>query len=247
VDAFELNFSCPHGMPERKMGAAMGQDPKLCGEVCGWVNSVATKPVWAKMTPNITDITVPAKNALDAGCEGVAAINTIMSVCGINLDTLRPEPTVEGYSTPGGYSYKAVRPIALAKVMNIAQMMRKGGEKYPGASISGIGGVDTGLDAAEFILLGADTVQVCTGVMIHGYPVVQNLCAELQGFMTKHGFTSIEQFKGASLPFFTTHMDLVQKQKTNLAERRSKKVGLSGDAQWTGEGFTKETESMVSN
>ncbi len=196
---------------------------------------------------DITDITIPAKNALDAGCEGIAGINTIMSVCGINLDTLRPEPSVEGYSTPGGYSYKAVRPIALAKVMNIAQMMRKGGEKYPGASISGMGGVDTGLDAAEFILLGSDTVQVCTGVMIHGYPIVQNLCAELQGFMTKHNFTSIEQFKGASLPFFTTHMDLVQRQRLALAERRSQKVGLSGDAQWTGEGFTKETESMVSN
>lgn len=116
VDAFEINFSCPHGMPERKMGMAMGQDCELLSHAASWVNEVATKPVWAKMTPNITDITMPARTALDAGCEGIAAINTIQSVMGINLDTLRPEPSVEGYTTPGGYSSKAVKPIALAKV-----------------------------------------------------------------------------------------------------------------------------------
>jgi dihydropyrimidine dehydrogenase (NADP+) len=85
-------------------------------EVCGWINAKATIPVWAKMTPNITDITQPAGEALRAGCEGIAAINTITSVMGINLDTLRPEPTVHGHTTPGGYSCKAVKPIALAKV-----------------------------------------------------------------------------------------------------------------------------------
>lgn len=119
VDAFEINFSCPHGMPERKMGMAMGQDCELLSHAAGWVNEVATKPVWAKMTPNITDITAPARTALDAGCEGIAAINTIQSVMGINLDTLRPEPSVEGYTTPGGYSSKAVKPIALAKVWTV--------------------------------------------------------------------------------------------------------------------------------
>ncbi len=85
-------------------------------EVCGWINEKASIPVWAKMTPNITDITFPARTALNAGCEGVAAINTIQSVMGVNLKTLRPEPSVEGYSTPGGYSSVAVKPIALAKV-----------------------------------------------------------------------------------------------------------------------------------
>ena len=89
---------------------------KCSQEVCGWINAKATKPVWAKMTPNVTDIAYPARTALAAGCEGVAAINTITSVMGINLDTLRPEPSVEGYTTPGGYSSRAVKPIALAKV-----------------------------------------------------------------------------------------------------------------------------------
>ncbi|GAQ80240.1 Dihydropyrimidine dehydrogenase [Klebsormidium nitens] len=246
VDAFEINFSCPHGMPERKMGAAMGQDPELLTEVCGWINAKATVPVWAKMTPNITDITVPSRAALAQGCEGVAAINTIMSVMGINLKTLAPEPCVEGYSTPGGYSSKAVRPIALARCMNISKMIER---DFPGQgkTLSGIGGVETGENAAEFILLGASTVQVCTGVMLHGYPLVKELCGGLQEFMKQHNFSSIEQFRGHSLQYFTTHTDLVRRQKEAIAAKKAARVGLANDKDWTGEGFVKETESMVSN
>ncbi|KAJ3699368.1 hypothetical protein LUZ61_003073 [Rhynchospora tenuis] len=245
VDAFEINFSCPHGMPERKMGAAVGQDCDLLEEICGWINEKATIPVWAKMTPNITDITQPARVALKSGCEGVAAINTIMSVMGINLDTLRPEPCVEGYSTPGGYSARAVHPIALGKVMQIARMMKE--EYNEGQSLSGIGGVETGNDAAEFLLLGANTVQVCTGVMMHGYPLVKKLCEELKDFMRKHNFSSIEEFRGASLPYFTTHTDLVKRQQEAIKQRKATRKGLQSDKDWTGDGFVKESESMVSN
>ena len=99
VDAFELNFSCPHGLPERKMGAAMGENPAILEEVCGWVKGAAKKPVWAKMTPNVTHIEDPSRAALRAGVTGLSAINTIRSVCSVNLDTLRPEPNVEGYMT----------------------------------------------------------------------------------------------------------------------------------------------------
>ncbi|KAL9255201.1 Dihydropyrimidine dehydrogenase (NADP(+)), chloroplastic-like protein [Drosera capensis] len=245
IDAFEINFSCPHGMPERRMGAAVGQDCALLEEVCGWINAKATVPVWAKMTPNITDITQPAKVALNSGCEGIAAINTIMSVMGINLTTLRPEPCVEGYSTPGGYSAKAVHPIALAKVMSIAKMMKS--EFSEDRSLSAIGGVESGADAAEFILLGADTVQVCTGVMMHGYPLVKKLCSELQDFMKMHNFSTIEDFRGASLEYFTTHTDLVKRQKEAIQQRKAIRKGLKSDKDWTGDGFVKETESMVSN
>ncbi|DBB10929.1 TPA: Dihydropyrimidine dehydrogenase [NADP(+)] [Trebouxia sp. C0006] len=241
VDAFEINFSCPHGMPERKMGMAMGQDPEILQEVCGWINEKASIPVWAKMTPNITDITFPARTALNAGCEGVAAINTIQSVMGVNLKTLRPEPSVEGYSTPGGYSSVAVKPIALAKVMKIGQVIRD--EFDNKKDLSGIGGVETGRDAAEFLLLGANSVQVCTGVMLHGYSMVKQLCGELQEFMSEHDFKSIEDFRGASLPYFTSHRELVKMQKENKAKRR----GLANDAEWSGDGFVKETESMVAN
>src|ERR1700679_50819 len=182
VDGFELNFSCPHGLPERKMGAAMGQDPDILEEVCGWVKSAATKPFWAKRTPNITHIEDPSRAALKGGATGISAINTIRSVIGVNLDTLRPEPSVEGYTTPGGYSCKAIMPVALRMCMEIAKLIRS---EFPGRSLSAIGGVETGNDAAQFILLGGDTVQVCTGVMKLGYEMVRPMGAELLAFMQK--------------------------------------------------------------
>src|SRR5579859_2806177 len=214
VDGFELNFSCPHGLPERKMGSAMGEDPEILREVVGWVMSAAKKPVWAKMTPNVTHIEDPSRAALKAGATGISAINTIRCVMGVNLDTLRPEPTVEGWTTPGGYSSRAVKPIALRMVMEVAQVIRK---EFPGRSLSAIGGVETGFDAAEFILLGGDTVQVCTGVMKLGYEHVKPMCEQLLSFMARHKFETLADFKGTSLPYFTTHADLVKRQ----AERKA--------------------------
>src|SRR4051794_22941657 len=218
VDAFELNFSCPHGLPERKMGAAMGEDPAILEEVCGWVMGAAKKPVWAKLTPNVTHIEDPSRAAFRAGCQGVSAINTIRSVMGVDLDTLRPEPCVEGYTTPGGYSSRAVKPIALRMVMEIAQVIRR---EFPGRSLSAIGGVETGNDAAEFILLGADTVQVCTGVMKFGYGHIKPLCEQLLAFMEKHKFETLSDFKGKSLDYFTTHADLVRRQAERKAAQKA--------------------------
>ncbi len=121
---------------------------------------------------------------------------------GVNLETLRPEPTVEGYTTPGGYSSQAIKPIALRMCMEVAQVIR---HAFPGRSLSGIGGIETGSDAAEFILLGCNTVQVCTGVMKEGYRIVKPMCEELLGFMEKHRFERLEDFRGYSLPFFSSH------------------------------------------
>src|SRR6266542_3071695 len=120
VDAFELNFSCPHGMTERKMGSEMGEHPDLTEEVTGWVTEVSNVPVWAKMTPNITNIKEPSLAAVRGGAVGISAINTILSVIGVDLNTLRPMPTVEGHTVPGGYSSQAVRPIALRMVSQLA-------------------------------------------------------------------------------------------------------------------------------
>jgi dihydroorotate dehydrogenase subfamily 1 len=247
VDAFELNFSCPHGLPERKMGAAMGQDPVILEEVCGWVMGATKIPVWAKMTPNVTHIEDPTRASLKAGCDGIAAINTIRSVIGVNLDTLRPEPTVEGYTTPGGYSCKAVRPIALRMCMEIAQVIKK---EYPGRTLSGIGGIETGEDAAQFILLGSDTVQVCTGVMKFGYAHVQKMCDELAAFMDKHNFATIDDFKGHSLQYFTTHAHLVElqaKAKADAKAAAAKKKMVAADEEWTGDDFVKQSDALGSN
>jgi dihydropyrimidine dehydrogenase (NADP+)/dihydropyrimidine dehydrogenase (NAD+) subunit PreA len=243
VDGFELNFSCPHGLPERKMGAAMGQDPEILGEVCGWVMESATKPVWAKMTPNITHIEEPARRALAAGCHGVSAINTIRSVIGVNLDTLRPEPSVEGYTTPGGYSSKAVRPIALRMCMELATMIR---QEFPGKTLSGMGGIETGGDAAQFILLGSDTVQVCTGVMKFGYGMVKALSEELLAFMEKHKFETLDDFKGMSLPYFTTHAELVRMQKDRKAAEKAAADArmVQADGEWSGDDFVKQSSAL---
>ncbi len=240
VDAFELNFSCPHGLPERKMGAAMGQDPVILEEVCGWVMGVSKIPVWAKMTPNVTHIEDPSAASLRAGCHGISAINTIRSVMGVNLETLRPEPTVEGYTTPGGYSSKAVKPIALRMVMEIAQLMNK---EFPDRTISGIGGIETGGDAAQFILLGAHTVQVCTGVMKAGYGMVQGLCNELLGFMESKGFETLDDFRGYSLPYFTTHAELVRMQTARKAEEAAAKM-VRSDAEWDGDDFVNQSDAL---
>ncbi|MDB6149649.1 MAG: dihydropyrimidine dehydrogenase [Chthoniobacter sp.] len=244
VDAFECNFSCPHGLPERKMGAAMGQEPDILEEVCGWVMGAAKKPVWAKMTPNITRIEDPSRAALRAGCQGVSAINTIRSVMGVNLETLRPEPTVEGYTTPGGYSCKAVRPIALRMVMEIATMIRR---EFPGRTLSGLGGIENGGDAAQFILLGSDTVQVCTGVMKFGYECVKPMCEELLEFMAKHSFETLADFKGKSLDYFTTHAELVRMQGERKAAQKAAAVTkvVKTDGEWSGDEFVKQSDALA--
>ncbi|MFG0245344.1 MAG: NAD-dependent dihydropyrimidine dehydrogenase subunit PreA [Phycisphaerales bacterium JB052] len=246
VEGFELNFSCPHGLPERAMGAAMGQNPELLQEVCSWVRGATELPVWAKMTPNITHITDPARASLESGCDGISAINTILSVMGVNLETLRPEPTVEGYSLPGGYSGKAVRPIALRMVMELATMMHGEQGAFPDRSISAIGGVESGEDAAQFILLGASTVQVCTGVMIHGYGHVKSMCQQLEAFMEKHGFETIEEFRGHALRYFSSHADLVVRQREARAKKREERV-VGKDTQWEGDRFVEQSDMLVSN
>ena len=255
VDAFELNFSCPHGLPERRMGSAMGIDPDMVEEVTGWVMEVAKIPVWAKMTPNVTHIEDPTSAALRAGADGIAAINTIRSVLGVDLKSLRPEPCVEGYTTPGGYSCQAVKPIALRNCMEIATLIKN---EFAGRTLSGIGGVETGQDAAEFILLGSDTVQVCTGVMKMGYGMVKPMIEQLSEFMDEHGFSSIDEFKGHSLQFFRTHAELVEIQAEARAKKKAahaaKKAAEAGDAadekmiredaQWTGDDFVDQSDAL---
>lgn len=261
VDGFELNLSCPHGLPERQMGSAMGQDPAMVREVCQWAREATDKPIWAKLTPNVTDIRAAGTAALNGGASGLSAINTILCVMGIDLDTRRPEPTVEGYSTPGGYSGRAIKPIALRMVVELAQMRRRelgsraastnspslegrgsGGGSSVGISrdaspspapprsmegdfyLSAIGGVERGADAAQFILAGADCVQVCTAAMIHGYELIYELKRGLIEFMHRHGFTAIKDFRGASLPYFATHAELVSRQRSPLASAAFDKV-----------------------
>jgi dihydroorotate dehydrogenase subfamily 1 len=238
VDGFELNFSCPHGMTERKMGSEMGEHPDLTQEVTSWVTEVSRIPVWAKMTPNITNIKEPSLAAVRGGAVGISAINTILSVIGVDLKTLRPMPTVEGYTVPGGYSSQAVKPIALRMVSQLALGMPEG------VSVSGIGGIERSQDAIEFFLLGASTVQLCTGVMLHGVKMIDELKEGLERFLVDKGFTSVQEIVGKSLSYFSTHMELVQKMK---AAKRTKAGEASRDNEWAQKDITEKTAELTSN
>src|SRR5215813_12077675 len=234
VDGFELNFSCPHGMTERKMGSEMGEHPDLTEEVTSWVTEVAKIPVWA----NITNIKEPSLAAVRGGAQGISAINTILSVIGVNLDTLRPMPTVEGYTVPGGYSAQAVKPIALRMVSQLGRGLPEG------VTISGIGGIESSRDAIEFMLLGASTVQICTGVMLQGVKMVEELQSGLAKFMTDKGFNSVQEIIGKSLPYFSTHMDLVKMMKE---AKRHKAGEAARDNEWAQKDITEKTAELTSN
>ncbi len=197
ADAIELNFGCPHGMCERGMGSAVGQEPKLLEKITSWAKTYSKIPVIVKLTPNITDVTVPAQAAIQGGADAVSLINTIKSIISVDLDSFVPLPNVDGRSTNGGYCGPAVKPIALHMVAAIA---RKHGGKLP---ISGIGGISNWRDAAEFISLGAATVQVCTAVMHHGYRIIEDLNQGLSDYLDSKKMSSVSELLGKALPAFT--------------------------------------------
>ena len=191
---FELNFGCPHGMTERGMGAAVGQDPEIAKIVVEWVMEKATIPVITKLTPNVHSVVPTGMAVVEAGTNGLSLINTIQSVTGVDLDTLVPNPYVAGKSVFGGYCGPAVKPIALKMLTTIAQ--NEVTNKVP---VSGIGGVSTWNDAVEFMLLGASNVQVCTAAMKHGFRIVEDMCEGLNNWMDEKGFKTLDEFIGKSV------------------------------------------------
>jgi dihydropyrimidine dehydrogenase (NAD+) subunit PreA len=202
ADGLELNFGCPHGMCERGMGSAVGQEPKVLKMIVEWVMEVAKTPVIVKLTPNISDITRPAKAAEAGGASAISLINTIQSIVGVDIDRFVPYPIVDGKSTNGGYCGPAVKPIALNMLKNCAQ------DPDINIPISGIGGVENWRDAVEFILLGAGSVQVCTAVMHYGFGIIRELTDGLNQYMDEKGFKTIEDFKGKALPNIVHWEDL---------------------------------------
>jgi dihydropyrimidine dehydrogenase (NAD+) subunit PreA len=196
ADAIELNYGCPHGMSERGMGSAVGQVPEYCEEITGWVKEAAHIPVIVKLTPNITNIVGPAQAAVSGGADGLSLINTVNSITGIDLDSLEISPSIGGKGGHGGYAGPAVKPIALNM---LAALGTDSIVLSSGLPISGMGGIASWKDAAEFLLLGATSLQVCTAVMHYGFRMVEDLCDGLSNWMDGKGFASIESFRGASL------------------------------------------------
>jgi dihydropyrimidine dehydrogenase (NAD+) subunit PreA len=220
VDGLELNFGCPHGMPEKGMGAAQGQDPVIAGDITRWVKEVAALPVMVKLTPNVTDIVKIAQACEEAGADAISAINTVSVLIGVDLDRLEPLPSVDGTTAIGGYSGPAVKPIGLRCIAQLAK-----GTKLP---LSGIGGVASWEDAAEYILAGACTVQVCTAVMLRGYKIVEKMKSGLSDYLDEKGFGSVAEMRGYVLPRITAHegLDFAHKVVASIDEALCTKCGL---------------------
>ena len=202
ADGLELNFGCPHGMCERGMGSSVGQEPKLLAEITSWAKEFAKTPVLVKLTPNTGDITDPGAAAVAGGGDGISLINTIKSLIGVDLDRLVPLPRVGNGSTNGGYCGPAVKPIALHMVAALARDPRI---TIP---ISGIGGISTWKDAAEFIALGSTSVQVCTAVMHYGFRIIDDLLDGLNEYLNRQGMKSVMELKGRAVPAYQEWGDL---------------------------------------
>ncbi|MCW7538768.1 NAD-dependent dihydropyrimidine dehydrogenase subunit PreA [Aquabacterium sp. A7-Y] len=203
ADAVELNFGCPHGMSERGMGAAVGQVPEYVQRVTEWCKHYSRLPVIVKLTPNITDVRQPARAARRGGADAVSLINTINSVMGVDLERMTMTPSTDGQGSHGGYCGPAVKPIALNMVAEIAR-----DAETAGLPISGIGGITTWRDAAEFISLGCGTVQVCTAAMVYGFRIVQDLASGLSNFMDSHGYANVAELQGRAVPSVTDWQQL---------------------------------------
>lgn len=197
ADGLELNFGCPHGMCERGMGSAVGQEPRVNEQITSWAVEYSTIPVLVKLTPNVSDILPHGHAAKRGGAHGVSLINTIKSIIAVDIDRLAIEPRVGGLSTNGGYCGAAVKPIALHMVAALAR------DKSFGLPISGIGGVSNWRDAVEFLLLGSSSVQVCTEVMLRGYRVVEDMRDGLEEYMRKHDFAKLDDMIGKAIPSFS--------------------------------------------
>jgi dihydropyrimidine dehydrogenase (NAD+) subunit PreA len=202
ADGVELNFGCPHGMNERGMGSAVGQVPEYAQMICQWVKEVSRIPVLAKLTPNVTSIREIGRAVQRGGADGITLINTLNSVIGVDLDTFIPRPHVGGLASHGGYAGPAIKPIALHMVSQVAT------DREIGLPISGVGGIRKWEDAVEFILLGAQTVQVCTAVMHRGFGIIKAMLHGLEQWMKKKEIATLDHARGLANRHMTSWGEL---------------------------------------
>jgi dihydropyrimidine dehydrogenase (NAD+) subunit PreA len=203
ADIIECNFSCPH-MTGEGLGSDVGQNPELVAKYTAATRKGTHLPILAKMTPNIGNMEIPAIAAMENGATGIAAINTIKSIMNVHLDDFSSEPQVEGKSCVGGYSGKTVKPIALRFINDM-----KKHPKLKEVPISGMGGIETWRDGAEFIALGCENLQITTSVMQYGYRIIDDLIDGLSTYLGEMGFGSVQEMVGMALP------KLVQAEQLN--------------------------------
>ena len=219
ADAFELNFSCPHGMPEKGIGMAIGTDAEISAKIMGWVKEVAQKPVFVKLSPNVTDIAHIGRAVEKAGADGLAAINTVQGFMGIDLNTLRPLLNVNGKTTFGGCSGAMVRPIGLRCVAQLRQA-----SKLP---ILGQGGISSWEDAAQYIAAGANAVEICTEVMLNGYKVIGPMLKGLKAYLEEKGFANIDALRNKAVEQIASH-ETLQKSPLTYPQINHEACGRCG-------------------
>ncbi len=202
ADVIECNFSCPN-MESDSLGITIGQDAALIEKFTRAVRRGTKLPVLAKMTPNITDMVPMAAAAKRGGADGIAAINTINSITGVNIDTFTAEPDVHGSSIVGGYSGQAVKPIALRFISDMARS-----EELKGMHLSAMGGIENWVDAVEFISLGAGSIQITTAVMQYGYRIIDDLISGLKYYLKVKGFSNVGSVMGAAVGSIVAHNQL---------------------------------------
>ena len=205
ADAVELNFSCPN-MAEGGLGSDIGQVPELVERFTRAAKENCRIPVLAKLTPNVAAMSPAAEAAKRGGADGIAAINTIKSIVGVNPHTYVSSPAVHGKSAVGGYSGNAVKPIALRFIAELGQ-----NPALQGMHLSAMGGIETWQDAAEFILLGGGSIQITTAVMQYGYRLIDDLKAGLNLYLKEKGFSGVKEAIGLGLDTLSSTTDALER------------------------------------
>jgi len=217
ADLIECNFSCPQ-MTVEGTGNKVGQDAKIIEKLTAITKAACSIPVMAQMTPNVADMVPQALAAKRGGADAISAINTVKAISAVDLKTGEPLPSISGRSSPSGFSGKAVKPIALRFISDMARSELD-------LPLSGIGGIYTWIDAAEFLLLGATTLQVTTGIMQHGYRIVEDMSEGLLDYLIDHGYESLDDMIGRALPHLVDPSELSHKMQVISVIDREKCVG----------------------
>lgn len=182
ADAVELNVSCPH---VKETGVEIGQNPKILSEVVSKVKEAVGKPVFVKLSPNVTSIIEIADSAVRAGANGLTAINTVRAMA-IDVETAMPILS----NKFGGLSGPAIKPIALRCVYEIYEKV-----KVP---IIGCGGITNWRDAVEFFLAGASAVQIGTAIATKDVSVFDAVVRGIKAYLRRKNFRSVEEIVGLS-------------------------------------------------
>ncbi|EFV02595.1 dihydropyrimidine dehydrogenase [Pseudoramibacter alactolyticus ATCC 23263] len=219
ADLIECNFSCPQ-MTSSTMGSDVGQNPDLVKHYCEVVSAATCLPVIAKMTPNIGNMEIPARAAIEGGAKGIAAINTVKAITNLDIDKMVGMPIVNGKSAVSGYSGAAVKPIALRFISDL-----KHDPVLKDVPLTGVGGIETWRDCLEFLMLGAENLQVTTAVMQYGYRIVEDMISGLSHFMEDHGIDRLRDLVGVALKNIISAEELDRSYKVLVQINEDKCVG----------------------